>query len=86
MNVVEKVLLTMLSLIALYLVLANSGAFDTIIKSLTAMQVGVFGTLQGRTVNVQGVSVGGGGSATSGKTFGSGFSGGLGPFQYGNTL
>lgn len=63
MTTLEKVLLTMLSLIALYLVLANAGAFDTIIKSLTAMQTGVFGVLQGRDVSVSGVTVGAGASA-----------------------
>ena len=79
MAAIEKVVGLMLLLVALYLVLANSGAFNSILKGLSAFNVAILGTLQGRYVEgVGGVKVGGNSidNASAGLT-GVDYSGGL---------
>ena len=59
MNRLEVILGTMLSLVALYLVLVNPQAVDQILRSLGGLGAATFGTLQGRSVSgIGGVSVG----------------------------
>lgn len=59
MKTIETVLGLMLGLVALYLVLVNPKAFDTIIRSIGAVGSQTFGTLQGRSVSGGGITVGG---------------------------
>jgi hypothetical protein len=51
MSTLEKVLITMLGLIAIYLFLANAGAANAIFTSLGKVGIATFGVLQGRDVS-----------------------------------
>jgi len=57
MNRVEAIIGTMLMLVLVYLLVKNANAVNTIFKSLAGAAVGVFGTLQGRSVNAFGVEL-----------------------------
>lgn len=58
MHTLERVLVIMLGLIAIYLFLANAGAANAIFTSLGKVGIATFGTLQGRNVSgLGGVSI-----------------------------
>lgn len=68
MGTVEKVIGVMLTLVALYLVLANSSAFNSIMTALGKFNIATLGVLQGRKVEAYGVTLGGNSLASSGLT------------------
>jgi len=57
MNRVEAIIGTMLMLVLVYLLVKNAEPVNIIFKSLAGAAVGVFGTLQGRSVNAFGVKL-----------------------------
>ena len=58
MRAIEYVLGIMLGLVALYLVLVNRESTTAILGSLGGLGAVTFGTLQGRSVSANGISVG----------------------------
>jgi hypothetical protein len=58
MSMIEKIVGTMLLLVLVYLLVKNSTAVNTIFNSLAGAAVGIFGTLQGRSVDAFGVNLG----------------------------
>lgn len=68
MGTVEKIIGIMLSLVALYLVLANSSAFNSIMSGLGKFNIATLGVLQGRKVDAYGVTLGGNSLNASGLT------------------
>lgn len=59
MRAIEWVLGIMLGLVALYLVLVNPEATTSILNGLGGLGIQTFGTLQGRSVSANGITVGG---------------------------
>lgn len=59
MGTVEKIIGLMLGLILVFLLVRNAPAVNTIFNALAGATIGVFGTLQGRSVNAFGVELGG---------------------------
>lgn len=58
MSRIEAIIGTMLGLILVYLLVKNASAVNTIFNSLAGATVGIFGTLQGRSVEAFGVNLG----------------------------
>jgi hypothetical protein len=58
MNTIEKVLIVMLTLVGIFLFLANASAANKIFTSLGSVGIATFGVLQGRDVSgLGGVSI-----------------------------
>lgn len=57
MSRIWKLVATMLALIALYLVLEHFAGATSVISTLAAGTMSIFGTLQGRNVSAYGVQV-----------------------------
>ena len=69
MGTFEKLVGTMLALVALYLLLTNPEGVNQIFRALSATGVSIFSTLQGRGGAVEGVGFtsGGGGRGVGGR-------------------
>lgn len=70
MQMFEKIMMGMLLLVFAYVVLANGQESSNVISSLGSTAGGLFGTLQGRSVQFGSGSIGGTGVSVSGGTTG----------------